>query len=69
MRPTCGPVAAAGLHATFNNLVSFLRNRETIDSCFADISNKMRANPMRCGKHLKNKAWIQIRRERLSSME
>jgi hypothetical protein len=69
MRPTCGPVAAAGLHATFNNLVSFLRNRETIESCFADTSNKMRANPIRYAKPLKNKAFTQIQRDCLASME
>jgi hypothetical protein len=62
-------VAAAGLHATFDNLVSFPGNRETIGSCFADNSNKMRANPRRCEKPLKNKALAQIRKNRLASME
>ena len=55
MRPTDGPVAAARLHATFNNVVSFPRKLETTDSCLVDTTNKIRANLMRCDKPMKKK--------------
>lgn len=54
MRPTCGPVSAAGLHATCNNIRSILRERDGGHSCFVDIHIKLRANVVKSAKPLKS---------------
>jgi hypothetical protein len=45
-------VAAAGLHATFNNTGALFHDRKHGRSCFVDSYNKLRANRIESMKSL-----------------